>query len=114
MNRWLTVPEILIYSSNIGAAKMALDLGTDRQKDYMGRFGLLRPAALEVPENGAPLIPNPWREINTMTIAYGHGMAVTPLQMVQGVGALVDGGTLHPATLAGARRPASRSRAPSR
>jgi cell division protein FtsI (penicillin-binding protein 3) len=99
MNRWLTVPEILIYSSNIGAAKMALDLGTDRQKDYMGRFGLLRPAALEVPENGAPLIPNPWREINTMTIAYGHGMAVTPVQMVQGVGALVDGGTLHPATL---------------
>ena len=98
-NRWLTVPEILIYSSNIGAAKMALDLGTDRQKDYMGRFGLLHPAAIEIPENGAPLVPNPWREINTMTIAFGHGMAVTPAQMVQGVSALVDGGTLHPVTL---------------
>jgi len=99
LNRWLTVPEILIYSSNIGAAKMALDLGTERQKAYMGRFGLLRPASVEVPEVGAPLVPNPWREINTMTIAYGHGMAVTPVQMVQGVGALVNGGTLHPATL---------------
>ncbi len=98
-NRWLSVPEILIYSSNIGAAKMALDLGTDRQKDYLGRFGLLRPASIEVPENGAPLVPNPWREINTMTIAYGHGMAVTPAQMVQGVGAIVDGGILHPLTL---------------
>jgi cell division protein FtsI (penicillin-binding protein 3) len=99
MNRALSVPEILIYSSNIGAAKMALDLGTDRQKDYLGRFGLLRPATVEVPEIGAPLIPNPWREINTMTIAYGHGMAVSPVQMVQGVGALVNGGTLHPVTL---------------
>ena len=98
-NRWLTVPEILIYSSNIGAAKMALDLGTDRQQDYLGRFGLLRPASVEVPEVGAPLVPNPWREINTMTIAYGHGMAVTPAQMMQGVGAIVDGGILHPATL---------------
>lgn len=99
MNRWLTVPEILIYSSNIGAAKMALDLGTDRQKDYLGRFGLLRPASVEVPEVGAPLVPDPWREINTMTIAYGHGMAVTPVQMMQGVGAIVNGGTVHPATL---------------
>ena len=99
MNRWLTVPEILIYSSNIGAAKMALDLGIDRQKDYLGRFGLLRPASIEVPEVGTPLVPNPWREINSMTIAYGHGMAVTPVQMMQGVGAIVDGGVIHPATL---------------
>jgi len=99
MNRALSVPEILIYSSNIGAAKMALDLGTDRQKDYLGRFGLLRPASVEVPEIGAPLVPNPWREINTMTIAYGHGMAVSPVQMVQGVGAIVNGGVLHPTTL---------------
>jgi cell division protein FtsI (penicillin-binding protein 3) len=99
MNRWLTVPEILIYSSNIGAAKMALDLGTDKQKDYLGRFGLLHPASIEVPEVGAPLVPNPWREINTMTIAYGHGMAVTPVQMMQGVGAIVDGGVMRPATL---------------
>ncbi len=99
MNRWLTVPEILIYSSNIGAAKMALDLGTDKQKDYLGRFGLLHSASVEVPEVGAPLVPNPWREINTMTIAYGHGMAVTPAQMMQGVGAIVDGGVMRPATL---------------
>ncbi|HEY1721865.1 MAG TPA: penicillin-binding protein 2 [Magnetospirillaceae bacterium] len=98
-NRWLSVPEILIYSSNIGAAKMALDLGTDRQKDYLGRFGLLHSASVEVPEVGAPLVPNPWREINTMTIAYGHGMAVSPVQLVQGVSAIVDGGVLHPATL---------------
>src|SRR5262249_8201051 len=71
----------------------------DRQKDYLGRFGLLHSASVEVPEVGAPLVPNPWREINSMTIAYGHGMAVTPVQMMHGVGAIVDGGVLHPATL---------------
>ena len=98
-NRWLSLPEILIYSSNIGAAKMALDLGTDRQKEYLGRFGLLQPTAVEVPERGLPLVPSPWREINTMTIAFGHGMAVSPVHMMQGVGALVDGGMLRPATL---------------
>lgn len=98
-NRWLTVPEILIYSSNIGSAKMALELGTENQRAFMSRMGLLRPAAIELPEVGSPLIPNPWREINTMTIAYGHGMAVTPLNMITGVTSLVNGGVFHPATI---------------
>jgi cell division protein FtsI (penicillin-binding protein 3) len=98
-NRWLTVPEILIYSSNIGSARMALDLGTDKQRAFLSRMGMLTPAALELPERGAPLVPNPWREINTMTIAFGHGLAVTPLHMMTGVSALVNGGEFHPATL---------------
>jgi cell division protein FtsI (penicillin-binding protein 3) len=98
-NRWLTVPEILVYSSNIGSARMALELGTDSQKAFLSRVGLLRPAAIELPEIGSPLVPNPWREINTMTIAYGHGMAVTPLHMMTAVSALVNGGEFHPATL---------------
>jgi len=76
-----------------------MELGIDRQREFLGRMGLLRPASLEVPEIGAPLIPNPWREINSMTIAFGHGMAVTPLQLVTGVTALVNGGEYHPPTL---------------
>jgi cell division protein FtsI (penicillin-binding protein 3) len=91
-NRWLSVPEIIVYSSNIGAAKMAVDVGTKAQRTYLGRFGLLTPTAIELPEIGAPLTPMPWREINTMTIAYGHGIAVSPLQMVCGVAALVNDG----------------------
>lgn len=98
-NRWLSVPEILVHSSNIGSAKMALDMGTETQRAYLGRLGLLRAASVELPEVGAPLVPSPWREINTMTISYGHGLAVTPLQMVTGVAALVNGGIYRPATL---------------
>ncbi|HSR55482.1 MAG TPA: penicillin-binding protein 2, partial [Alphaproteobacteria bacterium] len=98
-NRWLSVPEIFMYSSNIGTAKMAMKLGTGGQREYLGRLGLLRPANIEVPEVGAPLVPSPWREINTVTISYGHGIAVSPVQTAQAVAAIVNGGILRQATL---------------
>ncbi len=98
-HRWMSVPEILIHSSNIGSARMAMEAGTDAQKNFMSRAGLLTPAAVELPEVAAPLVPHPWREINTMTIAFGHGLSVTPLQMVTGIAALVNGGEFHPATI---------------
>jgi cell division protein FtsI (penicillin-binding protein 3) len=97
--RWLTVPEIFEYSSNIGSAKMALAAGTDRQKEFLGRLGLLRTPTFELPELAAPLVPSPWHTINTMTVAFGHGMSVSPLQMATAVSAVVNGGVLHRATL---------------
>jgi cell division protein FtsI (penicillin-binding protein 3) len=93
-NRWLSVPEIIVYSSNIGAAKMALDVGIPGQKKYLKRFGMLTPARIELPEIGFPLTPDNWRKINTMTISYGHGIAVSPIQLTSGVAALVNGGVL--------------------
>ena len=97
--RWLSVPEIFIYSSNIGSVKMALDAGTDRQRDFMTRIGMTRRLPIELPEAGAPQVPNPWREINTMTVAFGHGISVTPLHLVTGVSALINGGIYFPPTL---------------
>jgi cell division protein FtsI (penicillin-binding protein 3) len=97
--RWLTVPEILIHSSNIGAAKMALAAGTEVQKTYLRKLGLLSPLQLELPEVGTPQFPNPWRDINTITIAYGHGISVTPVHMSSAVSALVNGGRLLPPTI---------------
>jgi cell division protein FtsI (penicillin-binding protein 3) len=98
-NRWLNVAEIFEYSSNIGAARMAVEAGTDRQRDFLGRLGLLRAPSFELPEIGAPLVPSPWRDVNTMTVAFGHGISVSPLQMAIAVSAVVNGGVLHPATL---------------
>ncbi len=98
-NRWLSVPEILIHSSNIGAAKMAVDVGSERQQEYLRNLGLLSPSEIELPEVGSPLKPATWREINTMTISYGHGIAVSPVQLSSGVSTLVNGGIRHPATL---------------
>ncbi len=98
-NRWLSVPEILVYSSNIGAAQMAMQVGGARQRDYLGRLGLLSRASIELPEVGAPLKPTPWRDINTMTVSFGHGIAVSPLQLTQAVAAVVNGGVLRPTTI---------------
>ncbi len=98
-NRWLSVPEILVYSSNIGAAKMALDVGVRLQREYLDGFGMLRTPRVELPETGAPLAPARWREINAMTISYGHGLAVSPLQLANGVAAIVNGGVLRPVTI---------------
>jgi len=97
--RWLSVPEILVYSSNIGTAKMALDVGMKKQKEYLTRFGLLSTPDVELPEVGSPLFPVRWGDISTMTIAYGHGIAVSPLQVAAGVSALVNGGIMLPPTL---------------
>ncbi|MGD8310235.1 MAG: penicillin-binding protein 2 [Chromatiales bacterium] len=98
--RWLSVPEILIYSSNIGAAKMALDLGVERHKAFIERIGMTRPANLELPETADPLVPSgKWRELTSMTIAYGHGIAVTPLHLANAVAAIANGGFLRQATL---------------
>lgn len=98
-NRVLSFPEVYVYSSNIGAAQIALDVGGEAQKEFLSRLGLLRPATIELSEIGWPLYPERWRDINTMTISYGHGIAVSPLQLAVGAGAMVNGGNLITATL---------------
>ena len=90
--RRLTVPEIFIYSSNIGAAKAALDLGIERHKAFLGKIGLLGRLSTEIGETAEPLIPSPWGRLNTITIAYGHGLSVTPLQLATATLPLVNGG----------------------
>jgi len=97
--RWLSVPEIMMYSSNIGSARMGVDLGRERQRQFLSRLGMLKAAQFDLPEVATPLIPNPWRDINVMTVAFGHGISVTPLNVVVGVSAVVNGGILRPATL---------------
>lgn len=98
-NRWLSVAEILIHSSNIGAGRMAMDLGTANQRAFLSKLGMLTPLSIELPEVGSPQVPNPWREINTITIAFGHGLSVTPLHLINGVCALVNGGYFRQPTL---------------
>ncbi len=98
-NRILTVPEIYTYSSNIGAARIALDVGGEAQQDFLSDIGMLRPATIELPEVGRPIYPDYWREITTMTVSYGHGIAVSPLQVASGISAMVNGGIHNPATL---------------
>jgi cell division protein FtsI (penicillin-binding protein 3) len=93
-HRWLSVPEIFTYSSNIGAARMAMAVGIDGHKAFLKKMGQLTRLQTELPESAAPLVPKDWSELSTMTIAFGHGLSVAPLQAAMGIAACVNGGWL--------------------
>jgi cell division protein FtsI (penicillin-binding protein 3) len=97
-NRVLTVPEIFTYSSNVGTARMALSLGVEYHKAFLRKMGQLDRLRTELPESAEPLVPKRWGELNTVTIAFGHGLSVAPLQAVSAIGALMNGGRLIPPT----------------
>ena len=98
--RPLNVAEIFRYSSNIGSAKMAVEvMGPEGQRAFLDKIGFLRPLNTQLPELAAPLWPRHWMRINTMTIAFGHGISVTPLHLVTGSAAMVNGGILYPPSL---------------
>lgn len=92
--RILSLPEVFIHSSNIGSAMMGQEVGTQELKNFYKDIGLLDTPDYELPEKGAPIIPSPWREVNTLTAAYGHGIAVSPLQLVSAAASIVNGGIL--------------------
>jgi len=99
-HRPLTIPEIFIYSSNIGTAKMAEMLGNERMENFFRSMGFLdKINNIELPERGSPIYPFPWRDINTLTASFGHGIAVSPLHLIRAASALVNGGLMPEATL---------------
>jgi len=109
-NRWLTTPEVFVHSSNIGTAKIALTLGREEHRDYLKRFGLLDRLDIELPEKGTPLVPSRWTDLATITASYGHGIAVTPVQVVAAVSTIVNGGMKVTPTLLRRERPEQRVR----
>jgi cell division protein FtsI (penicillin-binding protein 3) len=113
--RPLNVAEIFRYSSNIGSAKMAVEvMGPEGQRAFLDKIGFLRPLNTQLPELAAPLWPRHWMRINTMTIAFGHGISVTPLHLVTGSAAMVNGGILYPPSWSNAPRRATRAAGSSR
>ena len=97
-NGALSVPEIFTYSSNIGTARMALAMGVEHHQWFLRKMGQLDRLRTELPESAEPLVPKRWGELNTVTIAFGHGLSVAPLQAVMGINALMNGGYLIPPT----------------
>lgn len=93
-DRVLTLPEVFIHSSNIGSALMGQEVGSKKLQDFYKDLGLLDTPDIEISEVGRPLVPNPWREVSTLTAAYGHGIAVSPLQLVRAASSIVNGGVL--------------------
>ncbi len=104
-NRWMNVAEIFEHSSNIGSAKMALTAGISEQKSFLQRLGLFNPPSIELPELGKPMLPRNWTDVTAMTVSYGYGISVTPLQLARAVAGTVNGGVLPELTLL--KRPAN-------
>ena len=97
-HRILTVPEVFTHSSNIGTARMALMVGVTGHQAFLKKMGQLDRLRTELPESAEPLVPKRWTELNTMTIAFGQGLNVAPLQALMAVSALVNGGHMMPPT----------------
>ena len=93
MHDWkLSVPEILVLSSNIGSARMAAEIGAETQKAFLRRMGLFDKPQLEIPEVARPLVPRSWRKSEIATISYGHGIAVSPLHLASAMSAASGNG----------------------
>jgi len=97
--RWLSIPEIFAYSSNIGSAKIAHDVGIPQHQAFLRRLGMNQVVPIELTEVGMPMSPARWREIRAATISYGHGIAVSPLHLARAAAALVNGGLLIKPTI---------------
>jgi len=96
--RSLTVPEIFIYSSNIGSARMALKVGAEAQKAFFEKVAFHRKLETELPEVAAPLYPKRLAEISTATQAFGHGISVTPMHTAIAGAAVINGGLFRDPT----------------
>lgn len=110
-NRVLNFSEVVQYSSNIGMARMAGDLGAERQKAALKKFGLLDPLPIELAERRPPELPWQWGPVETATISYGHGISVTPLHLLAATASVVNGGVWRAPTFLKAERPTVGERA---
>ena len=98
---WLAMPSVLAYSSNPAAAHIALDVGARRQQDWLRAMGFFSKVPVELPEAGQPIVPalRNWGLSTVMTVAFGHGVAESPLAIVRGTAATANGGVLIKPTL---------------
>ncbi len=99
IDRKITVPEILMYSSNIGTSLLMRKLGAEKQQKYLNNLNLFSATSLEIPEKTKGLKPIKWDDITTMVISYGYGAALTQASFMNGFTALVNNGVYKPLTL---------------
>ena len=95
-HRWLYLPEVIAYSSNLGAAHIAMDVGAERQRAWLKMMGMFQRSPIELPGAIPPQFQSAsaWRETTVMTVGFGHGISIEPLQVVRGTAAVVNGGIL--------------------
>ena len=107
----LSLLDVIVKSSNIGTARVALEIGQEKQQDFLRRLGFFAPTSIEMVEakQAQPLLPPNWSEISTMTVSYGHGLSASPLHLATAYASLLNGGHgVTPTLIAGQGRPGER------
>jgi cell division protein FtsI (penicillin-binding protein 3) len=101
-HRWLYLPEVLAYSSNLGAAHIGETVGGERQRAWLKSMGMFNRIGIELPEAGLPIVQSAaaWKQVVTMTVAFGHGISVSPLHVLRGTAAVATGILQRPTMLA--------------
>jgi len=98
-DRFLNLSEVLVYSSNIGSARIAEEIGPEIQRGYMDKLGLLTRPSLELTETARPLYPSSWGRLSSYTISFGHGISVSPVHVMGAIGAAAGNGEFVAPTL---------------
>jgi cell division protein FtsI (penicillin-binding protein 3) len=108
----LSATDVIVKSSNVGTAHIALMIGPERQKAFLGALGFFQPTTLELIEaaKAKPLIPPKWPEIVTITTSYGHGMSASPMHLATAYAAIANGGVKLEPTLLKRTGPVSGTR----
>ncbi|KUJ76845.1 cell division protein FtsI [Ruegeria marisrubri] len=90
----LSVADIIVKSSNRGTGRLALQIGAERQQEFLRSLGMFEPTPFEIVEakGGEPLKPRKWGELSTVTISYGHGLSTSPMHLAAGYAAIANGG----------------------
>ncbi len=90
----LTVQDVIVKSSNIGTARIAMMIGPERQQNFLRDLGFFKPTSVELIEapGARPLLPEKWSEIHTMTVSYGHGLSASPMHLASAYATLLNGG----------------------
>ena len=104
----LSVTKVIVKSSNVGTARIAMDIGAARQRDFLDQLGFMQASPLEITEasGSAPLLPKNWSELSTMTISYGHGLSTSPMHLAAAYATIANGGRqVTPTLLHDAARP---------
>jgi cell division protein FtsI (penicillin-binding protein 3) len=99
VNYNMTVPEIFIKSSNIGASRVALQAGGPTMVKYFGNFGLLKAAPIELQESAKPILPRAWNDDTIASASFGAAISVSPVALAAGMGSVLNGGTYVPPTI---------------
>ena len=97
----LSVADIIVHSSNRGTGRMALEIGVERQQEFLKSLGFFEPTPFEIVEasGGKPLLPSRWTDLSSVTISYGHGLSSTPMHLAAGYAAIANGGRVVKPTL---------------